>query len=200
MLTLKRSSLTAFFVVLTLTIGLASTNMPTQSKPVNEALALDSELKNKLDKICPSNVESDVVEGNILGLVKSCLPIKNPLPHPNEETATLVVTTILRANCSIILTCPLPDGIVIITNTKQPELKSVLVPTTGVREGIVRYTFENIPVGFQYEISGRGGATIFFAFQLLNLQGDCVGEDTCKSTIKPGINRVTANLHYSSRV
>ncbi len=89
-------------------MGLAQFSMPAPSKPFNEALALDSEIKSKFDKICPSKVESDVIKGKILGLAKSCLPFNNPLPHPNGETGTLIVTTILRANCSIILTCPLP--------------------------------------------------------------------------------------------
>lgn len=150
-------------VLLTLTIGLAQINIPA---PSNDAFAIDRKIKNKLAEICPSNIESEDITGALLGLVKSCLKFNNPLPHPNDETATLTVTTILRANCSAILSCPLPDGFVIITNSKEPEFKSVLTPTTGIREGMVRYTFENVPVGFEYDIRAIGGASIFFAISI----------------------------------
>jgi len=106
----------------------------------------------------------------------------------------------MTSYCNLVLTCPIPDGIVLIRKAGSTDGPPALVPMTGVREGIQRFTFEKVPVGFEYEIRGFGGAAIFFAFQLANIQGDCIGEDFCKSTIKPGDNRVTVNFHYASRL
>lgn len=192
---LKRLSLTVFVIVLTLTIGISS--ITPFSHTNNNAYAFESEISDAIKKICPTYEHSSSNKDKISNILHSCLPSGISVPSPNDETAILVVTTILRANCTVISLCPVPDGIVVIRDSKSELIEYVLTPLTAATEGTTKFEIKNIPVGFEYDIRAISGANPFFKYQLTNFQGDCAGENTCKSVIKPGTNKVTANFHYS---
>lgn len=129
LMTLKRLSLTVFFISLTLSIGLVSVNSPLTVNAQNSALSQkgSGDAYQKTGQSQSSNSDSQVVSGessilsgnnaqckdqensDVAQLSNKCITESLESPTPNIELATLKITTIQRANCHI-HDCPLFDG------------------------------------------------------------------------------------------
>jgi hypothetical protein len=71
-----------FFIVLTLTIGLATVN--SQLSPSNDAYALDDKFINKLKEFCPSiDFESSNMKDKLSDIIMDCSPV-DLLPYPGH--------------------------------------------------------------------------------------------------------------------
>jgi hypothetical protein len=141
--------------------------------------------------LCETGTKID----DVTNIIESCgnESTNNPLP-PNDNTAVLVITTILRANCDFIDPCPRPDGIVLFSDG---ERKGTFVPTTHVRGGSQHFIV-TMPVGTQYSIAGLGGSAVDFVYEEANIQGDCVGKNSCNSIMQSAGASVTVNFHYKN--
>lgn len=78
-MTIKKSSLTLFFIILTLSIGLNSINL--QSSPSNQVFALENSIDDAIKKACPSYENSNSIKEKVANIVSACLSnIKNHIP------------------------------------------------------------------------------------------------------------------------
>lgn len=184
----KRNCLTIACMVLTLTIGLTTINSISLSSD-NKAYALENKVHDTIKKQCPSYEKLNGIKGLASNAIGACLVDK--LPASNDNTAVLVITSILRANCNWLTGCPVPDGIIFYNKGER-----VFQPDTYEAGGTEKF-YIRMPVGATYTIDGKGASsTGIFTFELANIQGDCVGQNTCKSTMGPNGAQVTVNFHY----
>ncbi len=211
MLNAKKSSLTIFFMLLTLSIGLVSVNLPLTVKAQNNALSQtgngDSEQETKLGQSFEQDSQivsgkSSILSGNNIGCqnqdnskaeLSQCQDIGDLIPSDNT-VPLLAITTVLRANCEN-TPCPTPDGLVQIFIDDQLWLQ--YEAKSGEKEGMTYKTFR-LPEGTSYSIHGVGSKSkLNFDYEGANIQGDCSGKDTCNAIMGPNGARVTVNFHYA---
>ena len=87
----KRLGLTIFFVVLTLTIGLTSTNPLSTSTLTNQAQALENKVNEIIKKACPSYENTNEIKGDLIKILESCLPesLQTPPTSPPSNSQTI---------------------------------------------------------------------------------------------------------------
>ena len=101
LLTFKRSSLTVFFIALSLSIGLPSFNL--QSSP-NQAFASENKITEAIKKACPSYEDIGNLKEKASNIVKACLSNLPPNPIPPilgpSKTINLSITMDARGSSS----------------------------------------------------------------------------------------------------
>ncbi len=210
-MTIKRKIQTAFFVLLTLSIGMVSVNLPLQSYAQNNALSQSgkgNDGEQETGQGQSSNQDNQVVSGDASILsgnsvicqnqdnaeVESslCQDIADTIPS-DIDLVPLKIKTVLRANCEI-LNCPSPDGLVQLF--KNGEFWTQYEANTHVKEGTTINAFL-VPVGTPYGIHAVGSSGPGpFTYELGNIQGDCAGRDTCNAIMGPKGADVIVNFHY----
>lgn len=197
-------------MLLTMSIGLVSANLPLSIKAQNNALSQNGGGEGKQGTEQEQSFEQDgqvvsgdtsILSGNSIGCQNQfnaeiesglCQEIAGTIP-PFNSIPILDITTVLRANCEK-TPCPTPDGIVQIFIDDilwlQYEAK------TGEKEGMTHKTFR-LPEGTSYSIHGVGShSRPNFGYEGANIQGDCSGKDTCNAIMGPDGARVVVNFHY----
>ena len=198
-------------MLLTLSIGLVSVNLPLSVKAQNRALSQDSggdaeqvteqgQTSEQSGQVISS--DASIFSGNNIECqnqdnsqaeLNLCQGMVDTIPSDNT-VPLLEVWTVLRANCEN-TPCPTPDGLVqIFLDDKlwiQYEAK------TGQKEGMTVKTFR-LPEGTSYSIHGVGSTSkLNFEYEGANIQGDCSGKDTCSAVMGPDGARVIVNFHYA---
>jgi len=212
-LTIKRLSLSVFFIALTLSIGLVSVNLTLSSYAQNSALSQNGKGDNKVEQLTSplhsSNQDNQVVSGDSSALSGNNIACQE---QANSEDGSgicpegvispgpigiLSITTVLRATCGGSFSCPSPDGLVQVFVNGQPYRE--FEANTHVREGTTQTDIPIIP-GMPYSIHAVGaGKSITWEYELGNIQGDCSGRDTCNAVMKLSGDKVTVNFHYCFR-
>ncbi len=200
-------------MVITLSIGLVSVNLPLTVKAQNNALSqsANGESKQGTKQSQSSDQKGQVISGDasiLSGNNIACQDQENSETElgfcPDGEILldagvnTLTIKTVLRANCDSDPrpwnNCPHPDGRVIIQLDGKPYFQ--YDPRTNMREGTTERTFP-IPVGTPYSIQAQGvNGGDFFSYELGNIQGDCSGRDRCNAVMGPNGANVIVNFHY----
>ena len=132
-MTIKKISLTGFFIILTLSIGLVSVNLPltkAQTSALSQSGDGNNEAGQETKQSQSSTQDNQVVMGdssilsgnNLLCQNQSNSDFGSSLCPDSERTTSpgaqrdLTIKTILRANCAPNgPICPIPDGRVILT-------------------------------------------------------------------------------------
>ena len=88
-MTIKKLSLTVFFIALTFSIGLTSINL--QTSPFNQAFALEKEINDAIKKACPSYENSNEINGDLINILESCLSesLQTPPTSPPSNSQTI---------------------------------------------------------------------------------------------------------------
>lgn len=224
-------SLTVFFIVLTLSIGLVSTSSLLTVNAQNNALSQsgNGEAEQGTGQLQASDQNGQVVSGdssiasgnNLLcqnqdnveelsGLDEACEldGVNNPFP-PNEETAVLETTFILRASgCFPIFNgCPNPNGVVEINDLTTGQQIARYLPereTSGSES-----FFNRIPVGHQIEVLAafHSNALIFGNYSpevinVIDINNSCSGAGKiviCSFVMKSEGAHIETNFHYQNR-
>ncbi|HKU83082.1 MAG TPA: hypothetical protein VJP58_03490 [Candidatus Nitrosocosmicus sp.] len=209
-MTIKRLSLTTFFIALTLSIGLVSVNVPLSVTAQDNALSQsgNSESEQETKQSQSSNQNGQVVSGDLSVLSGNNLACQDQenseadlglcsdgavLPGPG--IGLLKIKTVLRANCASVepTACPRPDGAVQIFVNGQPYRQ--YEANSHIREGTTERTIA-IPSG-PYSIHAIGAPrTHEWEYELGNIQGDCSGRDTCNAIMTNSGANVVVNFHY----
>jgi hypothetical protein len=216
-LTIKRLSLTVLFVILTLSIGLVSVNLPLSSYAQNSALSQkgngdseqdieqsqsseqngqvvsgDSSILSGNNLMCQNQDNSDIAQLNNFCVTEA---MENPLP--NLDVATLKITTIQRANCHF-HDCPIFDGGVEVRSLYETKTFSPMTRTAG---GVAHYEM-TIPIGATYTVIGSTGLPLpwIWTFEGANIQNEknsCNGwPRECSAVMHPDGAAVVINFHY----
>jgi len=208
---------------LTLSIGMVSIHSPLNVSAQNSALSQsgdsDAEQSTKQEQRTQQNGqivsgESSILSGNnqICQTMQESDPLteindmcdidrtNNPIP-PNQDTAVLEITSILRANCiPYIYPCPQPDGFIGAGYKFNGEDEfRTFTPETDSPGG-TDHIFIRMPVGAIFHVFAWG--EIYFPWfypERANIVGDCVvGErEVCVGTMGEQGAQVTVNFHYS---
>jgi hypothetical protein len=208
-LTIKRISLTAFFIALTLCIGLESVNVPLTVTAQNNALSQsgNSDSEQETEQSQSSDQNGQVVSGDssiLSGNNLSCQDKQNSeaglglcpdgtIP-PSSGTQTLHIHTTLFADCFPIgPECPSPDGRIKISLIQAPY-----EPATHQAGGQTDKYYEistRAPYSIQVQ-GGDGGSN--FSYEYADIQGDCSGRDSCNAVMGPAGAEVGVIFHYKS--
>ena len=211
-MTIKKISLTGFFIILTLSIGLVSVNLPltkAQTSALSQSGDGNNEAGQETKQSQSSTQDNQVVMGdssilsgnNLLCQNQSNSDFSSSLCPDSERTTSpgaqrdLTIKTILRANCAPNgPICPIPDGRVILT--VDGKVYDVYDPVTRTAGGTTERNYF-IPQGVPYSIQAQGvNGGLFFSYELGNIQGDCSGTNRCDSIMGPNGASVTVNFHY----
>lgn len=196
-MTIKRLGLPAFFIALTLSIGLVSANLPLTVTAQNNALSQsgNSDSEQDIGQSQSSDQNGQVVSGDLSVLSGNNLMCQDQdnskaglglcsdgAPPPGANTATLHFHTVLFADCFPIgPPCPSPDGI-ITSNLFSPYY----APRTNQAGGMTDVSFE-VTVGSTYSFQARGGdGGPYFTFDHAQFNGDCSGRNSCSAVMGPG--------------
>lgn len=217
MLNAKKSSLTIFFMLLILSIGMISIYSPLDANAQNTGLAQgqgNGEAGQSIEQGQTSNQdnlivsgESNLFSGNNLACQKQANSditqssevcndeiIQNSIP--NLDKATLKITTIQRANCHF-HSCPQHDGVVYITSVYGTK---GFVPATQTAGGVAHFEMD-IPIGVPYQVRGEGSAPLpwMWTFEGANIQNErnaCSAWNQCTATMPADGAAVIVNFHY----
>jgi len=192
-------------MLLTLSIGLVSVNLPFSVYAQNSALSQsgnsDSAQETKQSQSSDQNGqlvsgESSILSGNnlvcqdqddsdvSLGLC--------PDGAPSLEIRTIHLHTVLLADCFPIgPPCPSPDGI-ITSNLFSP----FYAPRTNQPGGMTDVSFDST-VGSHFSFQARGGdGGPYFTFDHAEFVGDCSGINSCNGVVGPDGANVGVYFYY----
>jgi hypothetical protein len=206
-LKLRRLTLTAFFIALTLSIGLVSVNLPLTVMAQNSALSQsgnsDSEQEIKQSQSSDQNGQvvsgdSSILSGNNLACQDQDnseaglgLCTDRAIP-PGSVIRTIHLHTVLFADCFPIgPPCPSPDGYI-----TSPLFTPYYAPRTNQPGGMTDVSFD-WTVGAPYSFQARGGdGGPYFTFDHAQFVGDCSGRNSCNSVVGPDGAEVGVYLYY----
>ncbi len=175
--------------------------MPGQSQSSNsdsQVVSGESSILSGNNLLCQTMQESDPLTG--LNDMCDIDGINNPIP-PNQDTAVLEITSILRANCiPYIIPCPQPDGQISVGYefNGDDEWRSFQPETDS--PGGTDHIFIRMDVGANFYIFASGFYYWpWFYPERPNMVGDCdVGERAaCVGKMGEQGAHVTVNFHYS---
>lgn len=210
-MTLKRLSFTSFFIFLTLSIGIVSINSPLNVNAQNSALTQSgggtaeheieqgqlSTQNNQIvtgdDSILSGNNLACQDQDNSLDGLGICPDFLETVP-PESGFAPLHIKTVLKADCTVRTTCPIPDGRVIIQVNGWPweQYDPATRKPGGTTEGNI-----DMPIGYPYSIEAQSvNAGFYYSYEFGNIQGDCSGRDKCNAVMGPNGANVILNFHY----
>ncbi len=235
LLNIKRLSLTLFFIVLTLSIGLVSVNLPLLSYAQNNILGQDGNglAEQIIDQSQSFEQDGQVVSGDYTVLSgNNILCTKgnnldelsnsigncdlNPMPNDGgvgsgDESGTLYISSFLRINCSphgVFVSCPNPDGKIVIEDKTNGELLAVFNPVTY--NGRPNHYTVEYPVDHKISVAAGAEDSEYWEAELPNIVDNynaCSGKGECTfqnnynasdpDTYSNFYSAVSINFHYS---
>jgi hypothetical protein len=196
-------------MLLTLTVGLVSVNLPLSVNAQNSALSQsgksDSEQETKQSQSSDQNDQvvsggSSILSGNNLACQDQansdaglglCSDGATP---PSSVTRTIHLHTVLFADCFPIgPPCPSPNGII-----TSPLFSPSYQPRTHQPGGMTDVYFDStVRAPYSFQVKGGDGGQ-FFTYQYAEIVGDCSGRDKCNAVLGSDGAKVGVYFYYKS--